>query len=95
MPSFVAVVATAPDGRIAKYAEFATRPAADAHAVQFGGFVVAKPAAPWSEWQLNAAGNALIVVPLPPRPPIPDTPTVAAIKRIATATGVDISDLSI
>jgi len=40
---FVAVVETTQDGRVAKFAEFPRQIGADAHAAEFGGFVVHRP----------------------------------------------------
>ena len=92
---FIAIVSVESDGRVSKYQEFATRAEADAHVARFGGFVAAKPAGPWPDWKLNPAGNAIILDKRPELPPPPESNTTVAIKRLASAAGIDVSDLGL
>lgn len=93
--AFTAIVRTTPDGRVAKFESFAGRAAADAHVVEHGGFVVPEPPFPWTEWKINPAAQSVSREPRLPAPRAPDRPLVVAVKRIAAATGVDISDLDL
>ena len=91
MPSFIAVIAVTPEGRIAKYAEFDNRPDANAHIAQFGGFVVPNNTAAISHIKIGG-GNA-VTVEAPPPPVIVESPDRLALRRLAGAIGVDITDL--
>lgn len=93
MAIFVVIVAATPDGRVAKYAEFGDATDAEAHADTFGGFVAPKPEAPIYQWVADMRNKTLRVGPPPAPAPRKDSPVVKAIRRIADANGVDISDI--
>lgn len=65
---YLAIVRATHEGRVAKYAEFATEAEAAAHVAGFGGFVAQRPDAPWPHWVIDMAAQS-ISVSAPPAPP--------------------------
>ena len=68
--TFIAIMATEPGGRVAKFRTFPTQPEAEAHVARFIGkfpdaFVVAEPAGPWSHWLIDVAMKT-VTIDVPP-----------------------------
>ena len=86
--TFIAIMATEPGGRVAKFRTFPTQPEAEAHVARFIGkfpdaFVVAEPAGPWSHWLIDVAVKTVTIDVPPPPPPPPESPERLAIRALA------------
>lgn len=82
---FVAILATTPEGRVAKFETFDSWQEAQDHADQYiNAFVVANPTQrPWPEWVLNPSNRSLSFS--PPDAPLKGKETLAlqAIRLLA------------
>ncbi len=66
--SFIAILKTTPDGRVAKYQDFLTEAEADAHVVAFLGnypdaFTISEPTEPFSHWRISMGAKTLVIDP--------------------------------
>lgn len=97
---FIAIMGVTEDNRVAKYQPFETQAEADAHVAEFGdrypaAFVVADPPDTIDNLRVDVQARRVTADPVPPPPPPPENPVVTALRRLASATGTDISDLDI
>jgi hypothetical protein len=60
MRDFIAIVAAAPDGTLAKYADFDSIAKAEAHSVEYGGFAVANPGGGGLHWAIDMSAKTVV-----------------------------------
>ena len=87
MAGFIAVLDFDGNGRIKKYADFATLAAAQSHVAAFIGqypqaFAAPKPGASFFDWKINPSGKTINVDPRA-RPQPVETREMRALRRIA------------
>ena len=85
---FLAIMAATPEGRVAKYMDFATKVEAETHVERFLGawpdaFTLRKPAFPRAHWLVDMRAKTVTSDPPAPRPEIPEPKETRAIRALA------------
>ena len=85
--SFLAVIATTPEGRVAKFQEFSRRADADAHVAAHGGFVVNRsPTISIPSMKIDPVTKA-VTREVPPPPVVREHGHIQAIRILANLLG--------